>query len=702
MSKKYKKIMTVDISAVKQFLANEKDILLIQPVKKVNNKGKEENSVIVATQSSLFYVNPGKKMSADKKSCWLHLTAITLVEYQSKFICKFTHGKNETQFTFITAEYINVAQTIGGHLQRLMGPYWSQKMNIDLLTKEKFSFDSASVLMRLNVYCQTEGISVPEKYITKLQKYLDQREINFYFADWDEYIVPIVFALQPYSKCISGVFNKQLSSATFNKLREMFIPFKHICFETPLNADSIKFLEIAKFECTSMEFKNNDLTGQQLPTITQCGIKNEIQSLSLNNAFNESAYQVFYTDSFFKTELCTGTTYFNFDHTHGLHLPRLLWFVKGLTILSFADTGLEVSHAIQQIFGYDFTCLRCLNLSGNVCHETVTDRNKLRIPGNLCRLDINDVEFGRSCVQDFLEFIFGFDWKLGLRLYANNLVTHSGDLAPLFELFDRSPFANLVDFSWCGNQARLGLLHFIKRNKKLANLFIDGCFGEKSPAKIGEFANSIIDMQFLTLLTMRGNENVWMGEAVAPIIEALKGMVNISYVDLSNNKLNERVVEGIYNAVSINASIRTVILENPGIPDDLCRRYEKETDKVVFVPKFEKRDYNAFPKYLTTDELVSPKSQNSPYDAFIFMPEAPPEPGPEEDPMVAKRRKLFLKTVGHNEVDEDLLPITRNTNDRVPTKWELPVDIVENAVFDATDAEEALNARFTLSKLSSK
>lgn len=694
--------MSIDISAIKQRLSNEKDVLLVQVVKKINNKGKEENEVIVATESSLFYVHPGKKITADKKSCWLDLTAITLVEYQSKFIIKFTKDKIDTQFEFLTSDYINIAQIIGGHLQRLMGPYWSQKMNIDLLTKDKFSFDGNSVLMRLRVYCQYQDITIPDAYIEKLKKYINNYEVNFYFSDWGNYILPIIFALQPYSKCISGIFNKSLPDVLLLKLRELFIPFRHLSFEIPLDQQFIKFLEVAKFECTALTFKNTQLNPDQLSIISQCGITHQIQTLSLNNAFVDPVFSVFYTDAFFKNELCIQTSYFNFDETRGLHLPRLLWFIKGVTVLSLANANLEVSHVVQQLFSYDFTNLRCLNLSGNFCRDVVQDKQKLHVPGNLCRLDINKLEFGRSCVQDFLEFLFGFEWKLGLRLYADELVIHNADLAQLFELFEKSAFSNLIDFSWCGNASRLGLLHFIRRNKKLANLFMDKSFGEKSPAKITEFANSIIDMQFLTVLSLRGDDSSFMGEAASPIAEVLKSMTNIAFVDLSGNHLTTETIDIIYNAVSVNSSIRSVLLLNPGISEDLIKRYEKESEKVKFLLQNEKREYNRFPPYLTSDELVAPQTQNSPYDAFVFMPDPPPEPSPKEDPMVTKRRKLFLKTVGHNEVDEDLLPIQKNKTDRLPTNWKLSRDVIEGAVFDATDAEEALIAKFTLGKLSNK
>ena len=81
------------------------------------------------------------------------------------------------------------------------------------------------------------------------------------------------------------------------------------------------------------------------------------------------------------------------------------------------------------------------------------------------------------------------------------------------------------------------------------------------------------------------------------------------------------------------------------------------------------------------------------------MPAPPPEPDPDEDPLVEKRRKLFLKSVGHHDVDEDLLPIVKITSERIPPTWQLDENIIEDAAFDSKQAVSDMEKRFSLDKL---
>ena len=692
-----------EIEGIKDSLSSRKDVILIESVKRILPKGKEQTQNLVATESSLFFgkLNKDSEVEENEKQCWIYLISITVVDYLSKLILRFSNNGNDKEIAFTSPNYKIIGQKIGDHLQRLMGPIFALKLNLALLTNNKVNFDNDSVLLRLKVFCEAKEIKIPDAIMKKLETYLSTRQVNFLFSDWGTSLEPILFAIQPYQHNICGIINTPLTQELCEKLKSIVIPFKHICIATPYSKILEDFLKNAKLECTSMSFKNTRFDPQSLPLVGAVASQSSVQSLGMNNAFLDTAFDVFYTESVFKKDMIQSLSYLNIDNTKGIKLPRLLWFIKNITILSLANCGLEVTHTLNQLCSYDLPNLRCLNLSGNICQETFVQTKELKIPPDLCRIDVSSVEFSRGCAKNLFEFLFKQEWKYGARLYANNLTIPSGDIQDLFDFFDSTPFNNLVELGWCKNQTRIGLIRFLKKNKKLMNLFMDEDFGDKSPGKITEFANTIMDLQFLTILSVRGSYVAQMKESMMPIIEAIKTMINIAVVVLSGNIFDAQLLQALSSACNLNKAITDVIILNNSAPKLAVDNFVKNTTtkRIVVSAELEQRNYQQFPEYLTSDELISPLCQNPPYDTFIFMPEPPPEPTPDEDPIVAKRRKLFLKTVGHHEVDEDLLPIVKITSERVPITWELDEDIVEGAVFDSTQAAEDLEKRFSLTKL---
>ena len=695
-----------EIEQIKELLSSHNDIILIESIKRLLPKGKEQPQNLVVTNSSIFFakINKNRTIEENEKQYWINLSAVTVVEYLSKLIMRFSVNGTDKEISFTSSNYKTIGQKIGDHLQRLMGPIYSMKMNLSLLTNNKVNFDNDSVLLRLKVYCEANSILIPDDISKKLGTYMSARQTNFVFSEWGTSLKPILFALQPYQHNISGTINIPITQELCANYKSFLIPFKHICIATPYTKFFEEFFKSVKFECTSISFKNTRLDAENLPIIGSTALQNTIQSLGINNAFLDTAFDVFYTDKLFKKDMVSALSYLNLDNTKGIKLPRLLWFIKSITVLSLANCGLDVIHTLNQLCSYDLPNLRCLNLSNNLCQDTFTDTKPVKLPPDLCRLDVSHVEFSKGCAQNLFEFIFKQEWKYGARLYANSLTIPSGDIQNLFDFFDTTPFNNLVEFGWCKNQTRIGLIHFIKKNKKLVNLFMDENFGDKSPGKITEFANSILDLQFLSILSVKGSIIAQMKESMLPIIESIKGMLNITVVDLSGNIFDQKLLQALSNACNTNKSITDVIILNNNAPQTAVDEFvQKTTTKRISVSsEIEPRNYQKFPEYLTSDELISPLCQSPPYDTFIFMPEPPPEPMPEEDPIVTKRRKLFLKTVGHHEVDEDLLPIVKITTERIPISWELDEDIVEGAVFDSSQAEEDLEKRFSLAKLISE
>ena len=683
-------------------LQSKSDFIAAYPVKRIISKGKEQQRILAITKSSVFFPKIQDSLLKEEDACWwIDVTAISVVEYMAKIILKFTENGKDKEIVFTAQNYQTIGQEIADHVQHLMGPITAMKLNLNLITKNKVNFDKDSVMLRLKIYCAKNKCTVPERIIKKLEDYIDKRRINFVFSEWEEHLVAILFALAPYQRNISGVINKRLTPEQCDQLKDVYIPFKHMSYEVPFTQELGKLMENGHFDCNSIAFKNTMFDSETLPKASGAASKANVQTLAFNDAFIDTAFDVFYTESVFKKELISSLSYLNLDNTKGIKLPRLLWFIKNITILSLANCGLEVASTLNHLCSYDLSNLRCLNLSGNICQKVDSLETTTSFPSDLCRIDFSDVEFGRGCAQGLISFLLKQEWKYGARIYANSLTIPSSDISLLFDLFEKSTFTNLVEFAWCNNQTRIGLIHFIKRNQKLVNLFMDEDFADKSPGKITEFANAIIDMQFLNILSVRGSPATQMKETIMPIIDALKTMINVAVVDLSGNIFDENLLIALSNACNMNRSITDITVLNNSASPEAVAKFVKETTtkRIVVSEEIERRNYQEFPKYLTADEFISPCCQSPPYDTFIFMPDPPPEPTPEEDPIVGKRRKLFLKIVGHNEVDEDLLPITKSTDERIPVAWKLDDDIIEGAAFDGAQAIEDLENRFSLAKL---
>ena len=308
-----------ELEIIKDSLSERKDLIIIESVKRILPKGKEQTQNLVVTESSLFFAKLDKDSEVEEteKQCWIYLSSITVVDYLSKLILRFTLNGTDKDIAFTSPNYKNIGQKIGDHLQRLMGPISALKLNLSLLTNNKVDFDNDSVLLRLKVYCEANEIKIPDAIMKKLQTYLSARQVNFIFSDWGTSLEPILFAIQPYQYNICGIINTPLTQDLCEKLKSIVIPFKHVCIATPYSKILDDFLKNAKFECNSLTFKNTRFDPQSLPLIGTVASQNSVQSLGMNNAFLDTAFDVFYTESVFKKEMIQGLSYLNIDNTKG-------------------------------------------------------------------------------------------------------------------------------------------------------------------------------------------------------------------------------------------------------------------------------------------------------------------------------------------------------------------------------------------------
>ena len=312
-----------------------------------------------------------------------------------------------------------------------------------------------------------------------------------------------------------------------------------------------------------LSFTNSELTEQNLSSILGYMKEKRCSSLSLVNSLPQKLLSFFYFN-FITDPSVSNLIELRIEDTQGLNLHALLPAIENISILSLSGCFLDINRTLVKLSKITFPNLTALNLSNNLCFEQIS--NAIVLPNTLTTLMVDSIEWKDTCLISFFQMLKD-NFKRGLRLSMSNSKASESEWKNAYSFMlnsFESPefFRSLV---WDNNILNEQFFDFLKTQKKIEYLSLNYCFNDKdSFPLINKLADFLNKSQSLRSLSIRGDEDKYIGSSLNIIIECLRTRENakpLDYLDISNSKSSDAGIELIKTLMQSKNSPHLLIID---------------------------------------------------------------------------------------------------------------------------------------------
>lgn len=301
-----------------------------------------------------------------------------------------------------------------------------------------------------------------------------------------------------------------------------------------------------------LSFIRSEFEKDELNTLQQFIISENIQCLELHDAINRNTMLHFYTQ-FLAMSMMKNLKILNLDHTKNISndISVIAPKCSNLIALSLADCGIEVSEVLFQLSR--LLKLRTLNLSNNTCRKVING-----LPPNVTTLYLNSVNW---CFQTLQLFLTNLP-RHHLTLHLSNIsMQQNSDYDDLFVKLPTSRSNFLTGLSWDGNRIEQSLFDFLGKNRYLQFLSLSNCFSKDNEKEVTMFQNYLTQFHTLKKLIIQGSKKKYLGNLVELVINGILRSPQIEFLDITQNKSGDFGLTQMRRLLSFRTSLRCFIFD---------------------------------------------------------------------------------------------------------------------------------------------
>lgn len=513
-------------------------------------------------------------------------------------IIEILENKTKNQKENPNSNFYIFIQYFSDTIQRVLTPFELKKISFyTSIITEKVKPTFISIMSRLSMILPFQKCQISQTSIDALKSMFFSHQTVFNLSTLKDYdtVIPIALELLPLIDYIEVVKIPEISNYPIYKASSYFL----------FQLNSVKYIEISgqkddgfddflqklqKSNVKTISYAFSKLSSQDLESISTSILGSNIHCIEFHDAINEKEQTSFY-DKFLTTNMCSHIWSLNFNNTNNLNIPILLQKLYDISSLSLAYCNIEINSTIRLIHQNKMKHLKYLNLSGNLCNETIDV--SIKLPSNLTHIMVNDVSWNDKSLTSFMMLVLQLSKNeknqrikqnqtnknkktKDLYLSISHAITLQHEWSRLFQLLHfnyssssmnvsflqfrnsshssynfsemRNAIANedddddrfhpvtLRSLAWDENPVDTSFFDFLKECKELETLSLNSCFHETLESSLALFVDYIRENDSLKKLYVAGSKKVHLGKKVIKIIEACLDKKNLKILDLSISK----------------------------------------------------------------------------------------------------------------------------------------------------------------------
>ncbi|EAY18336.1 hypothetical protein TVAG_254480 [Trichomonas vaginalis G3] len=533
-------------------------ILFADIVEKYNdNNDHHQPRICVATENRIALFKGKTKIEFSRERYWVDITKLVWNEEIKRvdFIFKMDQNKKLLQVRFSSNKAAEYRTIVADYLARILPPIQMKEANVQQFVTHDKKAVAISAVKRLEAYSFSRKVEIPANVKREFFEIIQNRYKKVRLPGTDKEHGFLIAALQadPSAEHLVLVGNETEDLySVVAVIPSGYSPFTHITLDTP---NTTKFVSMCRsiklrpnlFQTEGFTFKNSNFDQKLVDRFNEEFNFKKFRALTFNNSFSPEVYDSF-VEKVLTEEFCQTIEYFGIENQQGLKVPVILTKVPNVVAISFADNGLELGTVLNDITAANLQNLKAINLANNKC-ENDTELEAL-LSENIELIDISGCTFSTGKLVSFLTAVFKAEYKKGLTIMANNLKTSAEELGKALDTLATTRNCSLVGLSWIGNPIGLTMGQLCRSIPQLRILFLDDCFDNNTePFIVNQIAEALKDLPKFRKLSIRSINKV-AGNAILPILKALKSSQSIEYLDVRNQKIGTEGLHAIADIIS--------------------------------------------------------------------------------------------------------------------------------------------------------
>jgi len=564
------------VTSIKEHVSQTHTVLFVDEVQKLHDTSKgSAPRILVATDTSLAYYKATAEIVADRMFFWSDMLKFEYDENENKISFEFKNREKvispdqkdfETKpCRFVTTKAKEFYNLMSKFFLRIFPAFRYPDIGIPVPEGKKIVFSPLASISRLKSFAETRKVVITDELLNELKNILKFRKPNHTLAQDSSEIYPYMIAALQLSPYIESLTIPSSANASPYHAYGMtpfgYIPFKHIGFDgeaLTLFKKCLKtFLLKDHNKVQFYTFMNSNFEIGHIESLKEYLITRPAKGLGFENAISEDIFDYMNTE-FFEAGCANSLEYLSFRNSMGLNYKSLLPHISHLSVLSFANIGIDLSEAITAIFSSGMQNLKALDLSGNKSTGKFETEN-IEFPPNLIRLDVNNTSFMDSSLVSFVDLVLT-QGNSGMFLYIDSIQASENEINDLFNYLESVSKSTLGGISWMSNSVSEIFLDFLGKCPELTRLNLSNCFTRAHESLLIKLSQVLPQMSKLTHISIRP-KNEPLAEFIYPVLSSLKTIMSLYYLDISGHNAGGQGIEMIAEIIA-STSIKTIAFDN--------------------------------------------------------------------------------------------------------------------------------------------
>lgn len=581
--------------------AKPEDILVANIVQKHHQKKPTSTSerVFVASTHSLNLFHPSEAKNKQtfrnnmRSFYWVGIKSIVLEGNSVKM--EFVNNRNNVKCynkgsnDFRTLCYIE-SPTIQSdtvrmvrHLMRILPVHYTKALGLSNIAKADISPVPLSCVERTRNFAYANSVAVDPAIFDRLLRIVKFRHRKAVIPSCANILTQaaLVAGLQVSSIVEEIVFEADEQKVdpwdTLNIIPRRYLPFKYVTVERSVKPDSKLFMTLA---CLAIPNNPSTVSGFNIrgakmnkESLASLGtylrkLHGKLDSLNFASPIADPSDFDSFVNIFANNDehkLGLGLRFFGIEGVpeEECVLSKFFQHIPNVCSLNFSNNKREIGDLLKDICDSGLSKLEAINLSGNVGTKNVVPTGSM-VPSTIRRVDISNSKFDDGALVSFLKFLLRNKFPKGLQLYCRNIEASANEFNNVINYLSSLRTSQLITLDWSGNLVTNGFIQFLRNSKQLRTLYLDSCLQYEDDDTITKLAEALPHLKRLEKFSICGSEGKKLGIGLLSIIDGLRKLPRLSYVNISDNGGGAEAVSRIGQLIAVNRAVKMVVFDGSG------------------------------------------------------------------------------------------------------------------------------------------
>ncbi|EAY22858.1 hypothetical protein TVAG_076050 [Trichomonas vaginalis G3] len=326
---------------------------------------------------------------------------------------------------------------------------------------------------------------------------------------------------------------------------------------------------------TNFIFCGDNFNDADFKDISSFIVAKKISALGFINSFTKDSLNAF-SSSIFKSPIVEKLKTINIYGNLPTKISNFLNQFTSLTNLVLINSDVDVCEVFKICSKFQLTSI---DLSKNKCSSGFSQVNS--ISQMLFSIKLEDVKWDDGALTGFMTFL-SQNCKKNLELNISDANSSANEWFNLFISLKKLKFSKIIGLTWNNNPINNFFFNFLKKNEKLSNLSLRGCFSEMESDQITNLCSFLANNSSIQKLDVRGNALRHFGKYITSVLTAIQISSKVEYLDISNNYSGDAGINQIKYLLQV-CPIKTINCD--GFYPSSASNYVEFLDSVIEIQK---------------------------------------------------------------------------------------------------------------------